>query len=76
MKDKNGIEVKVGDKVVCLNSDGDEGRFENGSIGTVRAFGTCHRSNWTQARVNNGTTDEANDFEWSAWLSSQEIIVL
>lgn len=73
MTDRNGKEIKIGDKAVLIGRGHDE--FE-GRVGEVRAI----KNNWgwpnhphPRVRISDGPE---GDWNWSAWCKPSEISVV
>ena len=76
VKDRNGAELNVGDRVVVVDA-GDSGERYLGRICTVRAFGSLWMPN-EQARIDDGDPKNSdlntNNFHWSAWVDEKQIV--
>jgi hypothetical protein len=71
VKDCNGNNVNVGDKVMPMSGYG------RGKIGTVRVVGTYPGRNIPAIRADDGTGDELDmSHTWSSWLKSEDFAVV
>lgn len=67
MKDRNGVEITIGAKAVCIGIECDPTGI-NGRVGVVKKFAPREPDQFM-------VTNEG-EFQWGAWCGANDVVIL